>query len=87
MSFADQLTAAIQRLWLTQPEAAALLGIKPRTLWDWLHGVVTPHRYMQKGALAELAGRAAGAGGAVPAPKRRSKGNNSRSPATLGRKP
>lgn len=62
MSFADCLTAAVQRLGLTQPEAAALLDIKPRTLWDWMHGKVEPHRYMQNGALAELAVRAAGAG-------------------------
>ena len=63
MAFADRLTAAVQRSGLTQTAAADLLGIKPRTLWDWLHGKVEPHRYMQSGALAELAGRAAGAGG------------------------
>lgn len=68
MSFADQLTAAVQRLRLTQLEAAALLGIKPRTLWDWMHGRVQPHRYMQSGALAELAwtGRAGWGGEETP---------------------
>jgi len=55
MSFADRLTAAVQRLGLTQPEAAALLGIKPRTLWGWLHSEREPHRYMREGSLAELA--------------------------------
>jgi len=54
MTFADQLTAAVQRSGLTQPAAADLLGIKPRTLWGWLHAETVPHRYMQDGALAEL---------------------------------
>lgn len=76
MSFADQLSAAVQRSGLTQPAAADLLGIKPRTLWDWLHGKVEPHRYMQRGALDDLAGRAAGAGG-VPSNRRAKKGRGS----------
>ena len=55
MSFADRLTEAVQRSGLTQPAAADLLGIKPRTLWGWLHSEREPHRYMQEGSLAELA--------------------------------
>lgn len=55
MTFADQLTAAVQRSGLTQPAAADLLGIKPRTLWNWLHGKTVPHSYMQQGSLATLA--------------------------------
>jgi len=55
MAFADQLTAAVQRSGLTQPTAAFLIGIKPRSLWNWLHGETVPHRYMQEGSLATLA--------------------------------
>jgi len=55
MTFAEQLTAAVQRSGLTQPAAAALIGIKPRSLWNWLHAMTVPHRYMQEGSLAELA--------------------------------
>lgn len=66
MAFADRLSAAVQRSGLTQPAAADLLGIKPRTLWDWLHGKVEPHRYTQRGSLEDLsaAGRAAAEGSA-----------------------
>jgi transcriptional regulator with XRE-family HTH domain len=55
MTFAEQLTAAVQRSGLTQPAAADLIEIKPRTLWGWLHSEREPHRYMQEGSLAELA--------------------------------
>jgi len=55
MTFAEQLKAAVQRSGLTQPAAAALIEIKPRSLWNWLHGETVPHRYMQEGSLAELA--------------------------------
>jgi transcriptional regulator with XRE-family HTH domain len=55
MTFAEQLTAAVQRSGLTQPAAADLLGIKPRTLWGWLHSERDPHRYMQEGSLTALA--------------------------------
>jgi len=55
MTFAEQLTAAVARSGLTQPAAADLLGIKPRTLWGWLHSEREPHRYMQEGSLAKLA--------------------------------
>jgi transcriptional regulator with XRE-family HTH domain len=55
MTYAEQLTAAVQRSKLTQPAAADLLEIKPRTLWGWLHGETVPHRYMQEGSLATLA--------------------------------
>jgi transcriptional regulator with XRE-family HTH domain len=55
MTYADQLTAAVQRSGLTQPAAADLLGIKARTLWGWLHSETVPHRYMQEGSLATLA--------------------------------
>jgi transcriptional regulator with XRE-family HTH domain len=55
MTFSEQLTAAVQRSGLTQPAAADLLGIKPRTLWNWLHGKTVPHGYMQQGSLATLA--------------------------------
>ena len=55
MTFSDQLKTAVQRSGLTQPAAADLLGIKPRTLWNWLHGKTVPHGYMQQGSLATLA--------------------------------
>jgi len=55
MIFAEQLKAEVARCGLTQPAAADLLGIKPRTLWGWLHAETVPHRYMQDGALAKLA--------------------------------
>jgi transcriptional regulator with XRE-family HTH domain len=55
MTYAEQLTAAVQRSGLTQPAAADLLGIKPRTLWGWLHSEREPHRYMREGSLAALA--------------------------------
>jgi len=55
MTFAEQLKAAVARCGLTQPAAAALIGIKPRSLWNWLHGETVPHRYMQEGSLAQLA--------------------------------
>ena len=55
MTYAEQLTAAVQRSGLTQPAAAELLGIKPRTLWGWLHSERKPHRYIREGSLAELA--------------------------------
>jgi len=56
MTFAEQLKAEVARCGLTQPAAADLLGIKPRTLWNWLHAMTVPHRYMQEGSLAQLAG-------------------------------
>jgi len=55
MTFAEQLKAEVARCGLTQPAAADLLGIKPRTLWGWLHSEREPHRYMCEGSLAELA--------------------------------
>jgi transcriptional regulator with XRE-family HTH domain len=55
ITYADQLTAAVQRSGLTQPAVAELLGIKPRTLWGWLHSEREPHRYIREGSLAELA--------------------------------
>jgi transcriptional regulator with XRE-family HTH domain len=64
MSFADQIKSERQRLGLTQAEAAALLGIDPRTLWKW-ESADPPLLLTQEGALNRLssAGRAAGAGG------------------------
>lgn len=54
MTFSQQLQIALTRSGLTQAEAAALIGISPRPFWEWLHGKVTPHPYMQAGALEAL---------------------------------
>jgi len=52
--FAANLKSEIDRLGLTQAEAAALLEISPRTLWSWLQGKVMPSKIEQVGALAIL---------------------------------
>lgn len=52
MIFADQLKTA--RGNITQAAAAAIIGIAKRTYCDWEAGNVTPHRYMQDGALRDL---------------------------------
>ena len=54
MSFAKKLKAARESAFLTQEGAAAVLGIAKRTYCDWEAGKVTPHRYMQEGALRDL---------------------------------
>ena len=52
MNFAGQLKTA--RGNLTQAAAGAIIGIAKRTYCDWEAGNVTPHRYMQDGALRDL---------------------------------
>ena len=52
-SFAAQLKAERQRLGLTQAEAARLLQISPRALWQWEHGE-EPMPVTREGALARL---------------------------------
>jgi len=37
VKFSEQLRAEIDRLGLTQAEAATLLDVSPRAVWKWLH--------------------------------------------------
>lgn len=68
MAFAEKLKAARERLGLTQAEAARLLDVSFEAVSKWERGLSTPAAITQEGALARLAGRAAGAGGV---PKKR----------------
>jgi transcriptional regulator with XRE-family HTH domain len=54
MSFSSRLKQERKRLGITQAQAASLLSIAKRTYCDWEAGNVTPHRYMQDGALVDL---------------------------------
>jgi DNA-binding transcriptional regulator YiaG len=54
MTFAEQLAAAQDRLGLTQPKLAELLEVSPKTVWNWIKGVETPHQLAQEGALARI---------------------------------
>lgn len=54
MTFSEQLLSARQRLGITQPEAAALIGISPRTYCAWELGEVTPLPYQQEGTLGRM---------------------------------
>lgn len=54
MTFPEKLLSERQRLGLTQAEAAALLDVSPRAVWQWEKGSI-PHVLSQEGALARLA--------------------------------
>lgn len=54
MTFADHLRTARATLALTQPQAAALLGISARVYWDWEQGLTEPAAITQEGAVARL---------------------------------
>lgn len=53
MSFAENLKSERKRLGLTQAEAAALLGVSPRAVWQWEQGE-EPLQVTQEGAIARL---------------------------------
>lgn len=52
-AFAEILKIERQRLGLTQAEAAAMLSVKPRTIWKWENGI-PPLELTQEGALRRL---------------------------------
>lgn len=54
MSFSDLIKAERARLGLTQGEAATLLEVPSRTLWEWEHGKTTPLPVAQEGVKARL---------------------------------
>lgn len=54
MKFAKQLQAERDRLSISQPQAAEILGIPFRTYWEWEHGKTEPYEITQEGALARL---------------------------------
>lgn len=54
MTFADQIKSERARLGLTQAEAASLLEVPARTLWEWEHGKTTPLPVAQEGVAARL---------------------------------
>lgn len=54
MSFAESIKSERARLSLTQAEAATLLDVPARTLWDWEHGKTTPLPVAQEGVIARL---------------------------------
>jgi DNA-binding transcriptional regulator YiaG len=54
MTFADTIRSERQRLNLTQAEAAAVLEVPARTLWEWEHGKTTPLPVAQEGVIARL---------------------------------
>lgn len=53
MSFAEQIKSEIDRLGLTQAEAATLLEVSPRAVWKWLHGDA-PLAVTAEGVIARL---------------------------------
>jgi transcriptional regulator with XRE-family HTH domain len=55
MTFADKLKSERLRTGLTQPDAAGLLEVPQRTLWEWEHGKTEPYKVTQEGALARFA--------------------------------
>lgn len=51
MSISEQLKAARARLGLTQAEAAKVVGVSPRTIWQWESGrplSITPEEALRK---------------------------------------
>lgn len=54
MSFAEKIKSAREQLGLTQAEAAALLDVSPRAVWQWEQGQ-EPIVLTQEGALQRLA--------------------------------
>jgi transcriptional regulator with XRE-family HTH domain len=53
-SFAAALKMHQDRLGLTQAEAAGLLGVSPRVLWQWREAKGNPLAVTMEGALARL---------------------------------
>jgi len=51
--FATELKSELQRLGLTQAEAAAELDVSARAIWKWLHGS-EPLAVTAEGVLARL---------------------------------
>lgn len=51
--FGKTLTKEFQRAGLTQAAGAAVLGVEPRTLYNWIH-TNPPLEITQEGALARL---------------------------------
>jgi predicted transcriptional regulator len=56
MKFATQFQAEIDRLELTQAQAASILEVSPRAVWKWLHGH-EPLALTAEGVLARLKSR------------------------------
>jgi DNA-binding transcriptional regulator YiaG len=54
VTFADTIKAERKRLGLTQAEAAAVLEVPARTLWEWEHGKTTPLPVAQEGVIARF---------------------------------
>lgn len=54
MTFSDTIKSERSRLGLTQADAAALLDVPARTLWEWEHGKTTPLPVAQEGVIARL---------------------------------
>lgn len=54
MNFADTIKSERARLGLTQAQAATLLDVPARTLWEWEHGKTTPLPVAQEGVMARL---------------------------------
>ena len=51
MNISDQLKEARARLGLTQAEAAKVVGVSPRTIWQWESGrpiSITPEQALRK---------------------------------------
>jgi transcriptional regulator with XRE-family HTH domain len=53
MTFAENLKSERKRLGLTQAEAATLLGVSPRAVWQWEQGE-QPLAVTQEGAIGRL---------------------------------
>lgn len=54
MTFSDLIKAERARLNLTQAEAATLLDVPARTLWEWEHAKTEPLPVAQEGVIARL---------------------------------
>jgi len=54
MQFADKLKKERKRLWITQAQAASLIGVPARTYWDWEADKTAPYAIAQEGALQRL---------------------------------
>lgn len=52
--FAEQIKRERRRLRLSQARAAELLGVSPRTLWDWEHGKKAPHHVLTQNSVLEI---------------------------------
>lgn len=54
MTFPALIKSERARLGITQAEAAALLDVPARTLWEWEHGKTEPLAVAQEGVIARL---------------------------------